>query len=443
MGHSPGAQRDGPSGHTQMSSDREERNRSEALGHLSREAAEALWPVECRQFDEALTRARGGFCTPMALVADAGRGKTWLLGSLVQSARRDGDPALHIHLDRYFTVRALASHSAQRLIELNPELSSLSTPAGPGFGSFLELLRGANEYAAASERGFVLGLSGLEASVDGAADSSVLDAASELVHVAQRQWRNSLIVVELRPQHVDPILDPISHSGLVYFPLADPADAVVARVLATGPEDLTPFAPSVAPMASARARGNLHRLVAAMRSVSSRCRAAGIDRVEPVQWEALAGASMSEQIDVGSSASRRALLAAIVDWPAAGFIPLDALLWRLQVLGVVRTDAEFDALLADLRSSLPILGLDEYGRVPHLRFEWLELRRQATRAALEHADPETVAGRRRLQGTLAAGLEAASAGDSEEALSALDSVVAGSTQPEYAVFRRQIGRAHV
>ncbi len=420
-----------------MSADREYRNPGEAAGQLSRDVAELLWPVECGHFDQALARARGGFCTPMALVADAGRGKTWLLGSLIQAARLGGDPGLHLHLDRYFSLHALTRHGTDRLLQLNPDLRSLPVPATSGIDAFLELFSGANATVASAERGFVLGLSGLEACVDGAPDSALTDAVIALVQEAQRNWRHTLLIVELRPQHLDPSLDAVSHAGLVYFPMGEPVDAVVERVLASASRDLTPFAPSVVPMASARARGNLHRLVAAMRSISARASAAGIERIEPLQWEALAGGSMSEEISVGASAERRALLAAIVDWPAAGFIPLELLLWRLRVQDAVRTEEDFEELLADLKAAVPLLGLEKRGRVPHLRFEWLELRRQATRAALDDSDPDTVVARRRLQALIASGLGFAAEGDGEKALEALRDAVAGSGEPQFAVFRRQ------
>ncbi|NSW57439.1 MAG: HEAT repeat domain-containing protein [Armatimonadetes bacterium] len=420
-----------------MSADREYRNPGEAAGQLSRDVAELLWPVECGHFDQALARARGGFCTPMALVADAGRGKTWLLGSLIQAARLGGDPGLHLHLDRYFSLHALVSHGTDRLFELNPDLRAIPVPATSGIDALLELFSVADATVASTERGFVLGLSGLEACVDGAPDSTLVDAAIALVHAAQRNWRHTLLIVELRPQHLDPSLDAVSHAGLVYFPMSEPADAVVERVLASAARGLTPFAPSVVPMASARARGNLHRLVAAMRSISARASAAGIERIEPLQWEALASGSMSEEISVGASAERRALLAAIVDWPAAGFIPLDSLLWRLRVQEAVRTEEQFEELLADLKATVPLLGLEVRGRVPHLRFEWLELRRQATRAALDDSDPDTVVARRRLQALIASGLGFAAGGDGEKAIEALSDAVAGSGDPQFAVFRRQ------
>ncbi len=405
---------------------------------LVSETVARFWPEECRQFAAALQAARQGQSVAAVLIGEPGRGKTWLLSALMRDLRASGDAGLHLNLDRYFTPEAFAARAASRFLRLNEGLLDRELPevADP-VARLHAVLGAADETVAENGRAVVLGLSGLEASLDAPPDLRLFDTVAELTETARDQWRHTFVVIELRPRHIRPELELLSRSGLVYFPINEPSEEVVEQVLAECAAGLIPFAPSVVPMASARARGNLHRLLAAMRSISSRGEAAQISEVGPVEWEALAGKGISSDIEDLARSARGELLAAIADWPSGGYIPLDEIAWRLSVEGVVTDPDEFSDMIASLAHTGAVLGLRPIGDPPHLRFEWSELRTAMTRAALDRASEKEVSRRRALQASIVVAKQSAEAGDVAEAIRRLHEVVAETSDATLHVFRIQ------
>lgn len=405
---------------------------------LISEGLARLWPHEARQFAAAMERAQAGEPAVAALVGEAGRGKTWLLSALVDGARARGHTGLHVHLDRYFCPRGLAARMSARLVQLNPHLAgSLPAPVPTAPDDLPAALLGADAAAREGDRAVVLAFSGLDAHLDAPADDALLEFFTSLLDAAQAAWRRTLCLVELRSPVERAELQSVARRGLVYFPVGEPSPEVIESVLSAARAGGVPFAPTVTPVAATRARGNLHRLVAAMRSVSARAAAAGIREVGPVEWEALDARDFSADVNAAAADASAPLLAALVDWPAGGCIPLDDLAWRLRAEGAVTTAMEFRELVAALETDAPVLGLAHRADPSHLSFTWPELRTALTRAVLGGASERDVSLRRRLQAAIAVARRDAAHGDIAAALRRIEGVIPEAGGEGMDAFQRQ------
>jgi HEAT repeat protein len=400
--------------------------------------AAQYWPAESEQFGRLLDAASSGTSQAAIVVGPPGRGKSRLLGALIDEARAAGHVALHVHVDRYFTPAGLAGHVSQRLIELHPQLTltdAVSPSADPEM--LPQLLAAVDVQAQVSQVATVLAFSGLNAHLDAPANLDVFGLVSSLLEQGRRQLRNCLTLVELRSGFQSSKLERLARSGLLHFPVGEPAEKLIDLVLSSHSTTGLPFSPAVRPVAAARARGNLHVLRAAMRSIASRAEAAGLAEIGPVEWEALGTRTIADELEGLALPRCNALLSALVDWPAGGYIALADLERRLQIENAIATPEEFAEQLLQLREGAPVLELVPQGDPPHLRFQWPELRSALSRSRRRGVPTSVLVLRRRLQAQLIEAGQAAQADDPETALRLLQLVVADSEEEELETFRLQ------
>lgn len=371
------------------------------------------------------------------MVGGQGRGKSWLLTALVEDARQQGDLGLHVHLDRYFDPEGFAARVSRRLVEVNgldPGPAGLDVPTeAADLGALLEA---ADLAARQGGRAMVLGLSGWQAVLESLPSRELFDYVASLLRLGRSSWHNSLLIVELRADVSSPELSELARSGLVHFPLGAPPDRLIEGLLRDCGHEAIPFSPSVRGLAADRAKGNLHLLKAALRSVAARARAAGIQEIGPVEWEALAGRPVLADLTEGIPEDLEALLRALVDWPAPGYIPVDALARRLVLEGAIRDGGELVAQLDRLDSEAVVLGLKPIGDPPWLRFEWPELRGQLAQA-VHRGGREALLQRRELQAKLLLARDRTQAGDAGGALRLVAEVLEHAGAPDLLTFRKQ------
>jgi HEAT repeat protein len=400
-------------------------------------AAAELWPQEWGQFGRMLSSARRGAGRPAILVGGQGRGKSWLLTTLVQDAREQGDIGLHVHLDRYFDPAGFAARVSSRLVEVNGlDLTATGLDVPTQAANLGALMEAADLLARQGDRALVLGLSGWHSVLDAPPGRELFDYVASLLRLGRSSWHNSLIIVELRADVSSPELSDLARSGLVHFPLGALPDRLIERVLGDYGREMMPFSPSVRGLAADRAKGNLHLLKAALRSVAARARAAGIQEIGPVEWEALAGRPVLSEIADGAPEDLEALLTALVDWPAPGYIPLVELARRMVLEGSIRQPGELVEQLQRLGTEAVVLGLEPVGDPPWLRFEWPELRSQLAQT-VHRGGRESLTERRALQALILQARDRAESGDFPAALTALALVLDRATEAAQISFRRQ------